>query len=250
MLSSIGYGDLLDLFDLHTQDLVLTVGTPPRGRVILRKARCVSFTDNDTLWSADRIVLDEFTYDAFGIRVDPEDRPFVKARLRWINHALVGTYQPGPYDQLITVLRTSGSENLATIAQIEKQRVRYRALAEDYRVLGPVIRAASFVLRVGFGYGHRISRALFWLVFLWVLGTLWFAAHAPLQPLNPQQQRIPWHPALYTLDLLVPLVDLGNKNRWVATGPSQGIAATLTVMGWVLATTIAAELARVLKRPA
>jgi hypothetical protein len=242
-------GVSVDLADLRAQDLVLTLAGPVPGRVVLRKARCESVTDDTDLWeAAGGLDVTEFTYEAFGVPIDPLDTAWVRTRLRLLRRALAGSYQPSPYDQLITVLRTAGMENLATIAQIEKQRARYKALADAKRLSGPVIRLASNVLRVGFGYGYRISLALGWLAALWVFGAVWFAVRPALPPINPGEQ-VPWNPALYTLDLLVPLVDLGNKNRWLATGASRGIAVTLTVMGWILATTIAAELARLLRRP-
>ena len=242
-------GISVDLADLRAEDLVLTVAGQVPGRVVLRKARCESVTDNTDLWqAAGGLDVNGFTYEAFGVPIHPLDTAQVRTRLRLLRKALAGNYQPSPYDQLITVLRIAGTESLATIAQIEKQRARYKALAEANRAFGPVIRLASNVFRVGFGYGYRISLALVWLAALWVFGAVWFAVRPALPPINPQEQ-VPWNPVLYTLDLLVPLVDLSNKNRWIATGASRGIAVMLTVMGWILATTIAAELARLLRRP-
>jgi hypothetical protein len=47
---------------------------------------------------------------------------------------------------------------------------------------------------------------------------------------------------------VVPIVDFGNKNRWQTPGASQWIASGLIVTGWILATTVAAGLTRMLKR--
>jgi hypothetical protein len=44
-------------------------------------------------------------------------------------------------------------------------------------------------------------------------------------------------------------VDFGNKNRWALGGSSQWFAASLTAAGWVLATTVAAGVTRILRRP-
>jgi hypothetical protein len=53
---------------------------------------------------------------------------------------------------------------------------------------------------------------------------------------------------LYTLDLLVPIVDFGHKNRWQISGPSQWISVLLIAAGWILATTVAAGVTRMLRR--
>ena len=54
--------------------------------------------------------------------------------------------------------------------------------------------------------------------------------------------------SLWPIDLVVPIVDFGNKNRWQTPGTSMWIASGLIVSGWVLATTVAAGLTRMLKR--
>ncbi len=63
-----------------------------------------------------------------------------------------------------------------------------------------------------------------------------------------QDDHLVWNPFLFTLDLLVPIVDFGNKNRWALPGVSQWFAASLIAAGWILATTVAAGLTRLLRR--
>jgi hypothetical protein len=76
---------------------------------------------------------------------------------------------------------------------------------------------------------------------------MWFAYKGPLVPIN-EQDHLPWNAWLYTIDLVVPIVDFGNKNRWQTPGASQWIASGLIVTGWILATTVAAGMTRMLKR--
>lgn len=57
-----------------------------------------------------------------------------------------------------------------------------------------------------------------------------------------------WNPWLLAADLLLPIIDLGQDNRWQFTGASQWIASALIAVGWILASTAAAGAARVLKR--
>jgi hypothetical protein len=50
------------------------------------------------------------------------------------------------------------------------------------------------------------------------------------------------------VDLLIPIVDLGQDGKWQFTGASQWISSVLIAVGWILASTAAAGAARVLKR--
>jgi hypothetical protein len=81
---------------------------------------------------------------------------------------------------------------------------------------------------------------------LWAAGSLAFAhaSHPPVQP----SQHPPWNPALFALDLLLPVIDLGQASAWRLNGGWQWLAAALILLGWVLATTVAAGATRLLRR--
>jgi hypothetical protein len=53
---------------------------------------------------------------------------------------------------------------------------------------------------------------------------------------------------VYTLDLLLPIIDLGQERAFQPTGAQQWLGYLLIVAGWLLATTIAAGLTRSLRR--
>jgi hypothetical protein len=53
---------------------------------------------------------------------------------------------------------------------------------------------------------------------------------------------------MYTLDLLLPIVDLGRQNALNPSGATQWFSYFLVAAGWILATTIAAGIARVITR--
>jgi len=57
-----------------------------------------------------------------------------------------------------------------------------------------------------------------------------------------------WNPALYALDLLLPVIDLGQDNAWREVGTGQWVASALILLGWMLATTAAAGASRLLRR--
>ncbi|MBP2339847.1 cytoskeletal protein CcmA (bactofilin family) [Saccharothrix coeruleofusca] len=238
----------LNLLGLQVQELVLTPVTPPRGDVTLRQARCTSLEDNENLWGATgRIDLEEFRYDSLRHPIDLRDDGEVERRLRWLRQAMRRTYRPGPYDQFAEMLRACGNDEHAAMVLVEKQRLRYKAVAEGRRYLGPLVLVWSWLQRSMVGYGYRPARALAWLVVSWLLGSVWFEVRPDLEVIN-SDDRLPWNPWLFTIDLVVPIVDFGNKNRWQTPGASQWIASGLIVTGWVLATTVAAGLTRMLKR--
>ncbi|MFL6143819.1 MAG: hypothetical protein ACJ72N_18400 [Labedaea sp.] len=239
----------LNAFGLITQELRLEVGVAPRGKVNLRHARCASLADNERFWDAEgRIELDDFRYDALAVPIELEDDAEIRKRLRWLRHAMRDVYRPGPYDQFAAMLRASGNEEHTSTVLLEKQRWRYVALAEGYRVLGPVVRLWSWLQLWMVGYGYRPMRALFWLIACLALGTTWFGTHAPSLPVSVDDQHLVWNAPLYTLDLMVPIVDFGYTNRWSFAGPSQWISAALVAAGWILATTVAAGVTRMLRR--
>jgi hypothetical protein len=52
----------------------------------------------------------------------------------------------------------------------------------------------------------------------------------------------------YTLDLILPVVNLGQQSSWNPQGASQAVAYALVIGGWVLATALVAGITRVLVR--
>jgi hypothetical protein len=65
---------------------------------------------------------------------------------------------------------------------------------------------------------------------------------------RPARYRTHFNPVVYTLDLLLPLVNLGQKNAFNPAGAEQWLSYALIASGWVLVTTVAAAAARVLRR--
>ncbi|GDY30856.1 oxidoreductase [Gandjariella thermophila] len=238
----------LNALGLATQELRLNLRAAPRGPVTLRQARCTVLDDNAAFWDVrSGLELDDFRYEALAEPVGLDDDDRIRQRLDWLRSAMRKSYRPGPYDQFAVVLRATGNDEHASTVLIEKQRLRHAALADgSHGLVKPLVLLWSWLQRWMVGYGYRPARALAWLVVLLLLGGLWFTFH-PLQVIN-EQDHLEWNPWLYTIDLLVPIIDLGNKNRWHVTDASQWISSGLIAMGWVLATTVAAGVTRTLKR--
>ncbi|HKS48079.1 MAG TPA: oxidoreductase [Amycolatopsis sp.] len=254
----------LDASDVGADEFLLTPGKAPEGRVVLRHAHCQMLDDNPVLWSATGgLDLEDFRYDVFKHSIDMRDDRAVEERIERLHKAMAG-YRPGPYDQLATMLRSSGNEEHAQTVLFRKQQHRYEALARGYQVLGPGVRLWSRLQRWMVGYGYRPVRALGWLIGLLVAGSLWFGlgtddcvtsgppgyymVHGPRCTIDQQDSGMAWNPVLYTADLLVPIVDFGNKGRWYMHGVDQLVSDGFIAAGWILATTVAAGAGRLIRR--
>jgi hypothetical protein len=58
-----------------------------------------------------------------------------------------------------------------------------------------------------------------------------------------------WDPIVYALDLVIPIVDLGQEKAWDPVGVNKAVAMVLVVAGWLLATAVVAGARRLLSRP-
>jgi hypothetical protein len=257
----------LDAGDVAADEFTLTPAVPPAGRVVLRRAHCGTLTDNEAFWAASGgIELEDFRYDALGKSIPLADDKALDHRIDLLSRAMRG-YRPGPYDQLAHMLRAAGNEEHASTVALRKQQFRYEALAGGFKFFGPGVRLWSWLQRSMVGYGYRPVRALGWLFTLLVLGSLWFGlgsddcvhwqsadqahqiiANGQRCVVNQQDTGLQWNPVIYTADLLVPIVDFGNKSRWYMHGADNWVAAGFTASGWILATTVAAGVSRMLRR--
>ncbi|HEU5473094.1 MAG TPA: hypothetical protein VFV67_20805 [Actinophytocola sp.] len=227
----------LSAYGLTAAELVLTFpsGRPPRGRVVLTRARVVSIVDGSGLYaSTGGVDLEDFGYTAIAAAPEVD----VRTRLGWLR-AVQPDFAPGAYEQLAGTYRAGGDEERARQVQIERQRRRFAELPWPGRMWG---RLQEWTV----GYGYRPWLAIVWLAVFWLLGTIWFTFHEA-QRLDPGTQPV-WNPALLATDLVLPIVDLGQDKQWQLTGASQWISAVLIAAGWVLATTAAAGATRVLRR--
>jgi hypothetical protein len=219
--------------------------TPPVGRVRLSGFRVDTMFDDPRVWPA---VLDlvgctyrlliSRTFDAGTGAPAGLLTVEVRRRLEWLRRSPDG-YVPQPYEQLAEAYHRDGHDAEARRVLLEKQR-RRRA---TQRWPG---RLAGYLLDGLVGYGYRT-----WLAGLWLLG--WWAAGTAAFTLWPPPARNPAeaperNPALYALDLLLPIINLGHDTAWKPTGAAQYVAAVLVIMGWTLTTAVVAGLSRLVNR--
>jgi hypothetical protein len=220
----------LECREVRAQVLRLTTRAPVDGSIDLRHTRVDVLRDDTALWPAGSM-LDGFVYQTI-------DTPgTVEARLDWLDGA--DGYHPQPYEQLAAAYRGMGRDAEARTVQLARQRRRRRTLP-------PVARIWGFVQEWTVGYGYRPLRAALWLAGLLIAGTAVFGAHHPAPAHRGEGPG--FNPFLYALDLLLPIVDFGQQGAFDPRGGQQWLAALLIAAGWVLATTIAAGVTRVLSR--
>ncbi|MFI1766904.1 oxidoreductase [Streptomyces sp. NPDC020800] len=244
------FGDAIDLerarFDL-TDDQVLSLrrvqtpelrflgDAPQRGQVLLSGARMVNLVDRADSWPGPgRLHMGGFTYENLVPR-----GPFpLTRRLGWVA-AATAEYNPEPYERLAAVLRAAGEDEDAREVLLAKQRRRRETLPLAAKFWG-------YVQDLTVAYGYRPGRAAVWMAVLWATGTLAFS-HAAHPPVNPGGHPS-FSPALFTLDLLLPVIDLGQASQWQLRGGWQWLSAAMVILGWILATTVAAGATRLLRR--
>jgi hypothetical protein len=238
-----------DLTNARFGTLKIT-GLAPAGRIDLTKAKADIFDDDPVHWHGD-IVVDDFEYTSI-----PIAGVTLKQREEWLRRALRASqrktgspregYLPQPYEQLAEAYRRAGDEHAARRIQLAKNRQRHRAT--PWRQWYSKI--ANIVQDIMIGYGYAYSRALIWLVGLFVLGTVLFRYGTPPHAIaHPSHSFTLSDSVGYTLNLLIPITSLDERQVWQSSnGAGEIAAAALVVVGWILAVTVFAGMARVLQR--
>jgi hypothetical protein len=179
--------------------------------------------------------LDGFRYDNFLVRA----RTDVEARTRWLR--ATEEHEPRSWLQLATTLRALGRESGATRVLVEMQNDRTRR--------GGLSRPARFgrqILRVTIGYGYRS-----WLAGVWATAVI--ALFALVVWLTPEHFTAATgvedepQPVAYAADTFLPIVDLGQASRWLATGWVAWVDWGVILLGWALTTIFVAGFTRLVR---
>ena len=224
-------GDALDARALNAGELSLRLAEPAEGLVDLHHATIKVVRDDPSCWPS-MLSIDGLTYEAL--------EPLLPARqrLQWLARDPSG-HQPQPYEQLAGHYTVIGQPAEARKVMYASERIQSRAKT-------PLTRTWRILQDVTIGYGYQPWRAVAWLAILLALGSIVFAI-APPPPLGAGSAPH-FNPVSYTLDLLLPVVDLGQKHAFNPAGPEQWFSYLLVAAGWLLVTTVAAGAARVITR--
>ncbi|MBW8482152.1 membrane-associated oxidoreductase [Actinomadura sp. PM05-2] len=201
------------------------------GVVNLRRARIEVLNARPDAWP-ETVRLDGLEYTSLNPRLPADER---LALLRRDEEGHV----PHAYEQLAASYRRVGDDAAARAVQLARQR-RHRATLPWYA------RIWGLLQDVTVGYGFRPLRAAAWLIALLAAGTAVYALHHPA-PLKPGEA--PYFSAFfYTLDLLLPIIDLGQQGAFKPHGGYQLLSYVLILAGWILATTTLTGITRALSR--
>jgi hypothetical protein len=215
---------------LQAAQVSLLPAVPIQGTVDLSHARIGLLRDDPQTWPT-TVMLRGLTYEAL------EPHLPARQRLNWLAREPDGQSQP--YEQLSALYTRTGRPSEAREVLYTAER-RHRA---SKTLPG---RAWGLLQDITVGYGYRPSRAALWLAALLALGSIIYAL-APPAPLNATGTPH-FNPVIYTLDLLLPVVNLGQKYAFNPSGAEQWLSYLLVAGGWVLATTIATSAARIISR--
>jgi hypothetical protein len=200
----------------------------------LHETSAVELFDDETSWPLkDHLKLDGFVYSQiYGGTKD------VEKRVDWVRRQGKDNFATQPYEHLAKVLRDEGDDEGARRVLI--------AMEDDRRSdeTGFGRRLWSRVLWATIGYGYDTWRALWfiaalvvvgWAIFLWGGKRKWIRSTED----HPEHYE-PFNPFIYSLETLLPLVDLYQAKHWVPNAKSLG-GKTLrcylwvhTILGWFL----------------
>ena len=221
----------LDAGGLQAQEFLFNAGVKVEGAVDLRHAAVGVIHDDPAAWP-DCLYLDGLTYRALSPRLPAAER------LSWLTRDPAG-HQPQPYEQLAACYTAVGQSAQARDVLYAKERVQHQGG-------GSVARAWGVLQDMTVGYGYRPRRALGWLALLLIVGSIVFSLAPP--PVLQAGDAPHYNGFVYTLDLMLPVVSLGLKYAFNPGGVEQWLSYLLMAAGWTLATTVAAGVARVLRR--
>jgi hypothetical protein len=220
--SVFAHGTTIDLRRATVGTLDMTKLNTAPTELDLRGAIITTIDNDPDSWPA-RITLDMLTYQALN--------PVVSAsrRLAWLRRGSHGRH-PQPYEHLAAHYRELGQDGDARAVLLARHRLRRRSLR-------PLARLWGYIEDAIVGYSYRPGRALAWLLALTVVVASVFSV-APPRPV--QASHPSFQPVAYALDLILPILDLGQDKAFTSVGGSQWIAWASTIAGWLLATAVIA----------
>jgi hypothetical protein len=227
-------GNMVNLRGMSARTLIARPAKSP-GRIDLRHASVVVLDDNPAAWPAE-LLLRNFTYE----RMEHDPSASLSTRLSWLQKDVEG-YIPQPYEQLVFAYRQAGREEAARKVAIAKRW-------QQRQVLYPLGKIWNWLLYLTVGYGYRTWQAGLWLLGLFLIGTGVFANAYPAHMIVIKHPPMPFNAPIYTLDVLVPIINLGQQDSWQPRGIALGVYWTLIILGWGLTSALVAGLTGIVKK--
>jgi hypothetical protein len=168
--------------------------------------------------------------------------------LTWLRRHTRRSFDAQPYDTLAAALRARGNDAEAVRVLIARGDDRRRSRGLLPRLLG-------LPYRLLVGNGFRTWWAGLWIILLTVVGTAVFNAadhNGEFTATKAAGLSLPFQPFVYSLDALLPIVNLGQADAYLPTATSAADVRTFLYvqicLGWLLASALAASAASALQR--
>lgn len=198
------------------------VTVTPQTQLHLLFTRATQFIDDEASWPhSGQLALAGFVYQA--ISGGPSSS---QVRLRWLQRGAPETFDPQPFEVLRKFFVESGRE-------VDAQRVSIARVDAFYHraQISLIMRLWGVITRVTLGYGYRPQRALLlmlvfvgigWAIFRWGWSERLMVPtreRVYLDSTYRTVQKVPdsypaFDPLLYSLDVLLPVVDLHQEAYW------------------------------------
>jgi hypothetical protein len=152
-------------------------------------------------------------------------------------------YDSGSYTQLEQYCRDTGDLDMADEIYMDKRRRERDQLSVGSKL-------GNLMLDWLVGYGRRPWRTLLWSTSIVLGAALFVFRKSDMQARNPNDESGHYSRFLYSLDLLLPIVDLQSASIW-RPKPECRLARRYlpihVILGWILATILAGTLTGLLK---
>jgi hypothetical protein len=167
---------------------------------------------------------------------DPIDD--LSLQLNWLGRA---DFASQPYEELARVLRHHGYARNAVKLLIAGEKRRLKD-----QTIGIPAQAWGWLLRLTVGFGYRPGQALVWLAGFWFVGWWVFANAGSCQLMlrapksaSDSTELGTVEAAIYSLDTLLPIVNLGLRDVWYVSKGSPFVWAYWRIhvlAGWLFST--------------
>ena len=222
--------------------LTWQVSRPLEGTVDLSHATVGHLDDSLAEWPKQNFVLADFT-----CQTPPTDRvQDVTQLITWLGNTK--EHYSDAYQQFGAAYRMKGNDEAARDIAIARQR--------DLRKRGHLKKSARIwnrILDVSSGYGYKLYRPLLVLLGLALLGWIvfYFADAAGLMEGRNTANPVPFFmPLVYSVQLLIPLVDLDETSTWLPNTSTLAGQLLMTyvwimiLLGWVFSGALVAGIGR------
>lgn len=240
------------------------------GSIDLTDAKINTLREDGIYWDKiAKLAVKGFKYSRIECPAD-----FFKAEnwLKWPALQYSQNFWPGTYIQLAKVFRESGLENSARRILIEKNRIERKYIKNELNAISILLHPlkkskmlGSFIWNWLFdksaNYGYSLIRLLWWSFLLIIIGTVVGYINFELgnmyftgASLNPA--KIMYLSVCYSVDSLLPIVDLAQEKFWIPVWDSCSTLSQITYVyfklhilaGWILITMLIAGITNLMRR--